>query len=45
MAGNGETNGDLKAHEQSYEGFLGWLKFGMIGAALIVALVVFLLTR
>ncbi len=45
MAGNGDTKNDLGAHEQSYEGFIGWLKIGMIASALAVALVVFLITR
>ena len=45
MTDNGKTHGDLKANEQSYERFLGWLKFGLIGSIVIVALVVFLLTR
>ena len=45
MARNGETNGDLKAHNESYLRFLGWLKFGTIGTVLITALVIFLITR
>jgi hypothetical protein len=45
MAGNGETNGDLNAHTDSYARFIWWLKFGSIATALITALVIFLITR
>lgn len=45
MAGTGETNGDLKAHRESYEQFIGWLKFGTIASAVTVAIVIFLITR
>jgi hypothetical protein len=39
MAGNG----DMKAHEQTYGGFLGLLKWGTIASILVVVLVVYLL--
>lgn len=39
MAGNG----DMKAHQQTYDGFVGLLKWGTIASALVVALVVYLL--
>jgi hypothetical protein len=45
MAGNSDTNGDLNAHTESYTRFIWWLKFGSIATALIVALVIFLITR
>lgn len=45
MAGNGETNGDLNAHRESYDGFIWWLKTGMIATAIVAALVIFLITR
>ena len=45
MAGNGETNGDLRAHEESYASFMGWFKFGTIAVAIIAALVIFAITR
>jgi Bacterial aa3 type cytochrome c oxidase subunit IV len=45
MAGNGETNGDLKAHSESYDRFIGWLKFGALATAIVVAIVIFLITR
>jgi di/tricarboxylate transporter len=45
MAGNGETNGNLKAHREGYDGFIWWLKFGAIASAITVALVIFLITR
>jgi hypothetical protein len=44
MAGNGETNGDLKAHTESYERFLGWLKFGAIATVIITAIVIYVIT-
>ncbi len=44
MAGNGETNGDMNAHQQSYEGFLGWLKFGAIATVIITAIVIYVIT-
>lgn len=45
MAGNGDTNGDLGAHRESYDRFIWWLKAGTIGSALVTALVIFLITR
>jgi Bacterial aa3 type cytochrome c oxidase subunit IV len=45
MAGNGETNGEIKAHAESYERFIGWLKFGALATAIVTALVIFLITR
>jgi Bacterial aa3 type cytochrome c oxidase subunit IV len=45
MAGNGETNGDIKAHAESYERFIGWVKFGALASAIVVAIVVFLISR
>lgn len=39
MAGNG----DMKAHSQTYEGFLGLLKYGTIASFLVAAFVVYLL--
>ncbi len=45
MAGNGETNGNLTPHKISYERFIGWVKFGAIATAVIVAFVIFLITR
>jgi hypothetical protein len=45
MAGNGDTNGDLAAHSESYGRFIWWLKVGMIASSLVAALVIFLITR
>jgi hypothetical protein len=45
MAGNGETNGDLKAHREGYDNFIWWVKFGTIASAIIAALVIFLISR
>jgi len=36
-------NGDMRAHAQTYEGFLGMLKFGTIATIVIVAAVVALI--
>jgi len=41
----GDTNGNLQAHGESYARFIGWLKVGSIVVALVVALVIFLITR
>jgi hypothetical protein len=32
-------NGDMKAHEQTYHGFIGLLKWGTVASALVAALV------
>jgi hypothetical protein len=45
MAGSGEINDERIAHGDSYVRFIWWLKFGSIATALIVALVIFLITR
>ena len=49
MATNGNTSGDatgdFQAHDESYHRFLGWLKFGTIGSALVAALVIYLISR
>jgi hypothetical protein len=45
MAGNGEANGNLKAHQESYDRFIWWLKTGTILSAITTALVIFLLTQ
>jgi hypothetical protein len=34
---------EMKAHEQTYSGFLGLLKYGAIASFLVAALVVFLI--
>lgn len=44
MAGNGDTNGDLRTHQQSYERFIGWLKFGSIATAIVTAFVIYIIT-
>jgi len=45
MAGHGDTNGepgamDITSHRASYEGFIGYFKWGTIVAAMIAAIVV-----
>ncbi len=45
MTGNGDTNGDLSAHSESYDRFIWWLKFGVVATAIVTALVIFLITR
>lgn len=36
---------DLKAHESTYSGFIGLVKFGIIGTALVAAFVIFMITK
>jgi len=45
MAGEGDTNGDFKAHRESYDRFMWWLKTGTIATAIVTALVIFVITR
>lgn len=42
MADSG-TGFELKPHEETYSGFLGLLKWGLIATILVVALVIFLI--
>jgi hypothetical protein len=35
--------GDMKAHEQTYTGFIGLLKWGTVASAIVAAFVVYLL--
>lgn len=37
------TNGDLKAHEQTYSGFTALLKWGTILTAIVTAVVIYLI--
>lgn len=39
------ASSDFKAHEETYRGFIGWLKAGTVIVALIAALVIFLISR
>ena len=36
---------DLKAHETTYTGFIGLVKYGIIGTALVAAFVIFMITK
>ena len=45
MTADGNPSGDISAHSESYERFLGWLKIGAIASAITATLVVFLITR
>ena len=45
MAGSNDTNGDLTAHHESFARFMWWLKFGTVATIVVVAFVIFLLTR
>ena len=38
-------NGDIRAHENTYHGFLALLKWGTLGVAIITAFVVFLIAK
>jgi len=45
MAGQGDTKGeagamDIASHRASYQGFIGWFKFGAIAASVVAAVVV-----
>lgn len=39
------SGNDMKAHNATYEGFLGLAKWGSIAVALVAAFVVFMITR
>lgn len=45
MAGDGETNGNLTPDRESYDRFIGWVKFGTVATAIIVTLVIIIITR
>ena len=36
---------DLKAHESTYTGFIGLVKFSIVAVALIAAFVIFMITK
>ncbi len=39
------TGNDIKAHESTYTGFIGLVKFGIIGTALVAAFVIFMISK
>ena len=39
------SGNDLNAHESTYTGFLGLVKFAIIGTALVAAFVIFMISR
>jgi hypothetical protein len=39
------TNGDLKAHEQTYSGFTALLKWGTVASAIVTVIVIFLIAN
>jgi hypothetical protein len=43
MAANGDAQNDLKAHQETYSGFLGLMKYGTIASAIVAAIVVLLI--
>ncbi|MFM9977598.1 MAG: hypothetical protein ACKVOP_06080 [Sphingomonadaceae bacterium] len=45
MAGEGEANGNLKEHRESYDRFMWWLKTGTIVSAFVTAVTLFVITR
>ena len=45
MASEGETNGNLQAHTDSYTRFIWWLKTGTIASAIVAALAILAITR
>ncbi|MBB4838170.1 MULTISPECIES: aa3-type cytochrome c oxidase subunit IV [Sphingomonas] len=44
MADTGDNAAQLKAHEQTWNGFKAMMTWGTVGVALIAALVVFLIS-
>ncbi len=45
MASDSDVTHETGPHQASYDGFMRFTKIGMVAVALIVALVVFLITR
>ncbi|WP_277981618.1 aa3-type cytochrome c oxidase subunit IV [Sphingomonas phyllosphaerae] len=43
MAESGAGRGDIKAHEATYFGMIGWLKYGAIACFLLAFLVIWLI--
>ena len=39
------SGNDLKTHETTYTGFIGLVKFGIIGTALVAAFVIFMISK
>ena len=39
------SGNDQKAHEATYTGFIGLVKFGIIGTALVAVFVIFMITK
>lgn len=39
------SNGDLKAHEQTYSGFTAMMKWGTVAAFIVGAIVVLIISR
>ena len=39
------TGNDMKAHESTYSGFIGLVKYGIVAAALATAFVIFMITK
>ena len=40
-----ETGNDTKAHKSTYTGFIGLVKYGIIGTALVAAFVIFMISK
>lgn len=45
MAGDSEVTHEIGPHQASFEGFMRFTKWGTIAVAIIVAFVVFVITR
>jgi hypothetical protein len=43
MMGNTNNHGDMRAHQETYSGVMGLLKWGTVAAAIVAAIVVFLI--
>jgi hypothetical protein len=41
--GSSNNHGDMRAHQETYSGVMGMLKWGTVACALVAALVIFLI--
>ncbi len=43
--GTSNNQGDMRAHEQTYAGVMGMLKWGTVASAIVAAIVILLIAR
>ncbi len=41
--GSGNNHGDMRAHQETYSGVMGMLKWGTVASAIVAALVILLI--